>query len=296
MRFCTPLALGALALGILGFPNVTTAQPVPAVTQQSSPYTYADLADLSTNAPIVLHGAVRSASEIKGAQAVGLAPNHARFFVESDIISLIRGVGPLASRVQYLVDLPRSADGRAPKLRKKQPVLIFAQPVAAERAGSYSTNAIRLIAPDAQLPYDAASVAQIRTILAESVRKDAPPAVTAISNGFHVRGTLPGEGETQLFLDTKTGEPVSLIIQTSADGSRRWTAAFGEVVDEGNAHPRVGTLGWYRLACSLPRQLAVEKLGGTAPDDRRRAAADYAYVLRDLGQCARTRTPPPAAR
>ena len=35
----------------------------------------------------------------------------------------------------------------------------------------------------------------------------APPAITGVANGFHVPGTLPGEGETQLFLNTSTGEP-----------------------------------------------------------------------------------------
>jgi hypothetical protein len=296
MRASLPLALIYAATGSAGFPSVISAQTPISAPAAPSPYTYADLADLATNAPITLHGAIRSASQIRADQAPGLAAGHARFFVESDIISLIRGVGPLASRVQYLVDLPLTADGRAPKLKKKQPVLIFAQPVATSLAGSHSTNAIRLIAPDAQLPWDPATDSQVRTILGESVRKDAPPAITGIANGFHVPGTLPGEGETQLFLDTRTGEPVSITITMAADGSRQWSAAFGEVMDENHARPRTGTLGWYRLACGLPRMLPIEKLGGTAAEDRRRASADYTFVLRELGQCVRTRKAPPAAQ
>lgn len=296
MRARLSIALFAATAGIVGFPSVIMAQTPAQTALPASPYTFADLADLATNAPITLHGVIMKATQIKADRAVGLAPNKARFYVESDIISLIRGVGPLAPRVQYLVDLPLTAAGKPPKLAKKQSVLIFAQPIPGERAGSFSTNNIRLIAPDAQLPWDASSEAQLRAILSASVASESAPAITGIANGFHVPGTLPGEGETQLFLDTATGEPVSLTILTAADGSRRWSAAFGEVVDGNSDRPRTGTLGWYRLACGLPRQLPIEKLGGTAPEDRRRAAADYAYVLRELGQCVRTRTPPPAAR
>ena len=172
-------------------------------------------------------------------------------------------------------------------------MLLFARPVAGAAAGSSSTGSVQLIAPDAQLPWDAATESRLRAILTELVKPGAPPAITGIANGFHVPGTLPGEGETQLFLDTKTGEPVSITVLTAADGSRRWSAAFGEIVDESAPIPRQNTLGWYRLACGLPRSLPLSKLGGTAPEDRKKAAADYAVVLGALGQCTRTRTPPP---
>ena len=84
-------------------------------------------------------------------------------------------------------------------------------------------------------------------------------------------------------LDTKTGEPVSLTILTAPDGSRRWAAAFGEIVDGSAAVPARDTLAWYRLACGLPHQLPLSKLAGTAPEDRKKAAADYAVVLGALG-------------
>src|SRR3546814_1485109 len=84
--------------------------------------------------------------------------------------------------------------------------------------------------------------AQLRAILTELVEPGAPPAITGIANGFHVPGTLPGEGETQLFLNTVTGDPVSLTVLTAADGSRRWAAAFGEIVDGSAAVPARDTL------------------------------------------------------
>lgn len=285
----------AMIAGLLaltpGFAGVSAMQPTPP-TAAASPYSYADIADLATAAPIALHARIHSAVALKAAQAPGVGAGQSRFYVEADVVSLIRGAGPLASRISYLVDLPLDAKGKPQKPKKKAPVLLFARPVAGAAAGSNSTSSVRLVAPDAQLPWDAATEAQLRAVLTELVKPGAPPAITGIANGFHVPGTLPGEGETQLFLNTSTGEPVSLTILTAADGSRRWAAAFGEIVDGSAAVPARGTLAWYRLACGLPRQLPLNKLAGTAPEDRRKAASDYGIVLGALGQCTRTRKPP----
>jgi len=292
MRF--PLAAAAFGLSLLsvGIPAVSAMQgDDAAATGVQSPYSYSDLADLAVAAPIVIRAQIKDSAEVKPERAPGLAPGHSRFYVEADIISLIRGSGPLAKRVSYLVDLPLDARGKPAKLKKKQPVLLFAQPVAAS-SGSASTSSIRLVAPDAQLAWDAATEAQLRAILTELVKPGAPPKITGIANGFHVPGTLSGEGETQLFLDTANGDPVSLTITTRADGSRRWAAAFGEIV-EGAGIPKRNTLAWYRLACGLPKTLPLSKLAGTPAADRQKAASDYAAVLGALGDCARTRTPPP---
>lgn len=286
--------LPALALGILAASSCfysASAMQAPTPVATPSPYSYADIADLATIAPIAIHGRIYKTAVLKPEQAPGLKAGRARLYVEADVISLIRGSGPLAARVNYLVDLPLDAKGKAPKLKKKQPVLIFGRPVAGSAPGTRDTGSIRLVAPDAQLPWDAATEATLRAILTEAVKPGAPPAITGIANGFHVPGTLPGEGETQLFLDTKTGEPVSLTILTAADGSRRWGAAFGEIVDGSAAVPPRYTLAWYRLACGLPRQLPLAKLAGTAPEDRKKAASDYAVVLGALGECTRTRAP-----
>lgn len=293
MRALLPTALAGILLATGGIQPVSAMQTASAPATASA-YSYADIADLATAAPMTIHAQIRSATVLKPDRAPGLAAGHARFYVEADVVGLIRGSGPLAARITYLVDLPLAANGKAAKLKKKQPVLLFARPVAGTAAGTNSTGSVRLIAPDAQLLWDPATEAQLRAILTELVKPGAPPAITGIANGFHVPGTLPGEGETQLFLDTKTGEPVSLTILTAADGSRRWAAAFGEIVDGSAAVPKRNTLAWYRLACGLPKNLPLNKLAGTAPDDRRKAASDYAVVLGALGECTRTRKPPVA--
>jgi len=292
MRAFLPAALAGLVTLSYGIPQVSAMQAPPPAAAAASPFSYADIADLATSAPMVLHASIHTAAPLKPEQAPGLAAGRARFYVEANVISLIRGAGPLAARISYLVDLPLDARGKPVKLKKKQPVLLFARPVAGTSAGNNSTNSVRLVAPDAQLIWDPATDAQLRAVLTELVKPGAPPAITGIANGFHVPGTLPGEGETQLFLNTETGEPVSLTILTAADGSRRWAAAFGEIVDGSAAVPARGTLAWYRLACGLPRQLPLNKLAGTAPEDRRKAASDYGVVLGALGECTRTRKPP----
>lgn len=290
MRMTPPAIAALLALISSGIPSVfAMEQPAPAVAAAASPYSYADLADLAVTAPMAIHARIRKAAALKPEQAPGLAAGHVRFFIEADVVSLIRGSGPLAARISYLVDLPLAANGKAPKLKSKQPVLIFARPVAS--GTTTDTGSVRLVAPDAQLAWDPATEARLRAILTELVKPGAPPAITGIANGFHVPGTLPGEGETQLFLNTATGDPVSLTVITAADGSRRWAAAFGEIVDGSAAVPRRDTLAWYRLACGLPKALPLDKLAGTAPEDRKKAAADYAMILGALGECTRTRAP-----
>ena len=282
----------AALIGLNGGISGASAMQAPVAAAPASPYSYADVADLATTAPMAIHARIASASALKPERAPGLAAGYSRFYVEADVISLIRGAGPLAARINYLVDLPLAANGKPVKLKKKQPVLIFARAVAGAAAGANSTASVQLVTPDAQLPWDPATEARLRAILTEMVQPGAPPAITGFANGFHVPGALPGEGETQLFFDTATGEPMSLTILTSTDGSRRWAAAFGEIVDGSAAVPARGTLGWYRLACGLPRPLADGKLAGTPPEDRRKATSDYGVVLGALGECTRTRKPP----
>src|SRR3546814_14934622 len=103
-----------------------------------SPYGEAAIADLATAAPVGLHARIADSARVEPERFPGLAAGHSRTYVEADIVSLIRGAGPLAKRVAYLVDLPLGARGKPVKLKKHQPVLLFARPVAA--AGSTSTS------------------------------------------------------------------------------------------------------------------------------------------------------------
>ena len=69
----------------------------------------------------------------------------------------------------------------------------------------------------------------------------------AIGNAFHVAGSLPGEGETQMFLTTADARPVSLSILRRPGEQPRWAVALAEIVDEAAGPPQRDTFLWYRL-------------------------------------------------
>lgn len=285
LRHFAAFSVAMAAVVVLLQQSVVAAQSLPAPPVATSPYSYADVADLATLAPAVVDAKVRKVIAVPPEKAPGVAAGYARILVEADVLTLIRGSGALAARITYLADVKPLPNGKLPKF-KKQRVLLFA------RLTPGNTGSVQLIAPDAQLPWDAATDALTRRILGEAVRADAPPAILGIANGFHVPGTLPGEGETQLFLRTETGVPVSLSVIRRPDAPPQWAAAFGEIVDGSAAVPARNTLTWYRLACGLPRSLPVGALAGTEGADRETAVADYRFVLAELADCTRTRTPP----
>ena len=245
--------------------------------------TYADVADLALAAPVAAHVQVRDAIRLKDERAVGLEPGMTRFYVEADVLSLIRGARGLPGQVTYLVDLPNDARGRAPKLRDDTQFILLAATVA-ERPGE-----LRLAAPDAQLPYSPALADRLRDILHDATRSDAPPEITGIGRAFHVPGTLPGESETQIFLQAADGRPVSLSILRRPGEEPRWAVALSEIVDNAAAAPEPDTLLWYRLACTLPGRLPPQSFAEADPSQAAAIEADYRLVMESLGPCARTR-------
>jgi hypothetical protein len=265
---------------------ILAASAVPAESQTpppAAPPTYADLADLALPAQVVAHVRVARTARLKPAEAPGLAPGRTRFYVQADVISLIRGPGEMPARVSYLVDLPNHPDGKAPKLRNKEERLIFAA-IVAGRPGE-----LRLLAPDAQISSAPADAARLRAILREAAEARAAPRISGIGKAFHVPGSLPGESETQVFLLTADGRPVSLNIVRRPGQAPRWSVALTEIVDESAAAPVRNSLLWYRLACGLPRALPPQSLSEAGQVEAAAIRADYRFVLNELGVCERTR-------
>ena len=241
---------------------------------------YAQIADRVVGAPAILDVRIRSATRIKGPEAANVAAGHQRFYVEADVLALIRADAPLPARVGYVVDVPLDARGRAPKLNKRR-VLLFARPVAGQ------PTMIQLTTLDGQRDWSAELDALIRRIAREVVAPDAPPAITGLGNAFHVPGSLPGEGETQIFVQTANGAPISLSILRRPGEQKRWAVALGEIVDDAAAAPPRDTLLWYRLACGLPRALPATSLADAEPENAAAAREDYRFVLEQLGPCKR---------
>jgi len=241
---------------------------------------YAQIADRVVGAPAILDARIRSAARIKGPEAANVAARHQRFYVEADVLALIRADAPLPARVGYVVDVPLDARGRTPKLNKRR-VLLFARPVAGQ------ATMIQLTTLDGQRDWSAELDAMIRRIAREVVAPDAPPTITGLGNAFHVPGSLPGEGETQIFVQTATGAPISLSILRRPGEQKRWAVALGEIVDDAAAAPARDTLLWYRLACGLPRALPATSLADAEPENAAAAREDYRFVLEQLGPCRR---------
>ncbi len=269
------IALAALAL------QPADSQELPAPT----PVAYADLADLALGAPVVAHVRVDDADVLSARETGIVPPGHRRFLIEADVVALIRGDGGLPARVSYLVDLPADARGRAPRIRGRTEYLVAARRVPGRPAE------LRLVAPDAQLAFTPATAARLREIVRESLDPAAPPRITGIGRAFHVPGSLPGESETQFFLQTADGRPISLTVLRRPGERPRWSVALGEMVDDAALAPRPETLLWYRLACTLPAAAPASSLADAAAAEARAIRADYRLVIEGLGPCTRHRVP-----
>ncbi|HYE28198.1 MAG TPA: hypothetical protein VEA61_08185 [Allosphingosinicella sp.] len=275
LTFC----IGALAAALLAVAAADSdSQPLPAPGP-----TYADLADLALAAPVAAHVRVTGAAAVKAERAPGLRPGFVRFYVEAALVSLIRAPQSLPTRLGYLVDLPRDAKGKAPKLRKGSEFLLLAAPVAGRPAE------LRLIAPDAQIPFTAERAGTLRSIVREASAASPPPRIAGVGRAFHVPGAVRGESETQIFLQTADGTPVSLTVLRRPGENPLWAVALSEIVDEAAAAPAPGTLLWYRLACGLPRALPRPSLAEADAASAAAIEADYRFVLGQLGPCARSR-------
>jgi hypothetical protein len=282
-KFSVKIAASALALSYPSA-NMAFAHQNTAETGQVRPSTgYAATVDLVLQAPVIVDATIRSASRIKGAEAAGVAPGSARFYVEADVAALIRGQA-VPPRIGFLIDVPLDARGRAPRLRRER-IIAFARPVPG-RAGQ-----LQLVRRDSYQIWTPESDQGVRAVVRETLQPDAPPAITGVGNAFHVPGVLPGEGETQIFLITDSGDPVSLTVLRRPGEQRRWAVALGEIVDDAAGPPQRDTLLWYRLACGLPRALPPASTANEEPNRAQLAREDYQFVLRELGSCDRGGAP-----
>ena len=248
---------------------------------ETKPLYYADVADVVTRAPVVAIATITRTDWLKKELAVNVPPGHARLLITASVTSLLRGESGLPARIEYLLDVPLTAANRPPKMRK-QKVLIAASPVSSKPA------MLQLVSSRAQLPWSPDTEAKARAILAEVVAPTAPPQIIGVTSAFHVPGSLPGESETQIFLKTANGSPVSLGILRRPGEVPRWTVALGEMIDETAPAASPDTLLWYRLACFLPESLPGGAVADLSSEDALAATVDYRFVITRLGPCHRT--------
>jgi hypothetical protein len=242
--------------------------------------TYADLATLSDQSELVIRAQIRRQTALKPDRAPGLAPGFARLYMEARTVALISGRSAVGQNLAYLVDVPLDARGRPPRFKGREMVL-FANRVPG-RAGE-----LQLVNEAGQLDYSPALEERLRPILTELLAPKAPPRITGINDALAVPGTLVGESETQIFLATTNRAPASITILRRPGQRPEWGVSWGEIIDSAARPPQRDTIGWFRLACSLPAQLPSNANLARDANARRLATADYAMVLEQLGPCER---------
>lgn len=279
------LARNLLSLAALAAAACLPSTPAAAQLAPTAEPTYADLADLGDAAQLVVHARVRKQVTVEPERATGIAPGHVRLYIEAETQALISGNVPLGQSLQYLVDVPLTAKGKPPKLKKSE-VILFARAVPGR------PGAVQLVAPDAQLPWSAGLEARLRPILAGLVAPGTPPKVSGIRDALSIAGNLSGESETQVFLRTPDGAPLAMSVVRRPGFPPAWGVSYSEIVDQAVRAPQPQTIAWYRLACFLPASLPPAANLSSSQTDRARAEADYRFILQQLGPCPRTRKPP----
>lgn len=283
-----PLALVAGAL-LLAPPALAQTPREPAQSPANAAAggaTYADLVSLAEASEMVIRAQIRRQTEVEPERAPGLAPGHARLYIEADTQALIAGRSAVGEGLVYLIDLPRDARGKPPKL-KDRTVLLFASPAG---LGPKGRAQLQLAGNAAQLDYSPELETRLRPILAELLAGDPPPIITGVKDALAVPGTLTGESETQIFLETRSGAPVSVTVLRRPAQEPVWGVSWGEIIDSSASAPRRETLRWYRLACALPQELPSSANLSREADARALAARDYAFMRRELGECSRALT------
>lgn len=274
-----PFKLLIFAICALGSAGAMAAQEQDAAAP--TPITYADLVALSDPSQLVLRAQIKRQIALEPERSTGVAAGFVRLYIEAETLALLAGNTPVGESLRYLVDVPLDPGGKVPKL-KKQEVLLFARAVPS-RPGE-----LQLVNNAGQQLYSAALEARLRDILRDLASPDAPPVVTGVRDALSVAGNLVGESETQIFLETQSGAPVSITVLRRPGRPPAWGVSWGEIIDQSARPPEPESIEWYRLACALPSRLPEEANLAQGSAVRALAARDYALVMGALGPCART--------
>jgi len=281
--------VGASGLAAQNSTSAVNALPPQSLEGLAARATYVDFVSLAESSELVVRAQIRRQTTVEPERAPGLKPGFARLYVQADTLALISGTRRVSESLVYLVDVPLTAKGKPPKLKKRE-VLLFAN---ASGRGPKGATQLQLAAPTAQLAYTPALEQRLRPILTSLVAPDQPPIITGVSDALAVPGTLAGESETQIFLKTKDRSPVSVTVLRRPGQPPAWGVSWGEIIDSSARAPQPETLRWYRMACALPDSLPSSANLARDPGARRLAANDYGYMINALGPCARAITEPP---
>ena len=281
-NLCAALA-ATLALPLAACASTGTALsqdvPVAELPPAQAP-TYADLVTMAMAADTVAIVAVEDQIAFPEERAPDVPPSHIRLYIELLTQNLLSGPQAVGAQLAFVVDQRRDPDGDAPDLEDRQ-FLVFGD------LSQSQPGALQLLSSDSMLPAGPQLEARVRRVLTQLAAADVPPAVTGLRDVISVPGNLVGESETQMFVETDTGAPVSLTVIRRPGMTPQWGVSLGELVDASAQPPERETLTWYRLACFLPRELPDNSFLQRDRASQDQARADYAYILSELGTCER---------
>lgn len=267
----------------------STVIPVaPAVSQDNSAAelgpgqdpTYADLVTFALDADLVAIVTVDDQIAFSEERAPNVPPARVRLYIESLTRNLLAAPGGTGESLVFVTETDRERDGDPPDWEDRD-FVIFADLVR-ERPGF-----VQLVSSRAMFPSGPVIEGRVRRVLRQLAEADVPPAITGVRDVISVPGNLAGESETQMFIETESGAPVSLTVIRRPGMRPQWGVSLGEIVDMTARPPEPETIAWFRFACSLPRELPGDAFLQTDRESVSRAMDDYDYVLRQLGPCER---------
>lgn len=249
----------------------------------AGPLSWTDLADLALASPVVLSAMIRKADRLGRKDAPDVAAGEARVLVRADLVAALKAPTLLPAGAAWIWQGPVDARGRPP-FGKAAPVMVFAALLSG--GGDPAVQALRLVSPHGQQPFTAQSEAAVRDILSQAIRPGAGGLmVTGVSDGFRSAGDIADSSESQFFLATEGGKPMTLIVRRAPGTAAIVRVATDEFVDRA-APVQPSTLLWRGLACGLPDALPPRLA------ENPELAADYALARESIGLCGRTVSPP----
>lgn len=216
-------------------------------------------------------------------EAPDVPAGEVRAIVRAALQAAIRAPAVLPAEAAWRWQGPADSRGRAP-IPKGAPLLVFAEPLPG--GGNPAVQPLKLTSRDGQQPWSADGEAIVRDVLKQALARNARVMlVTGVKDAFRSQGDVPGAAESQYFLETTDGLPLTLLVTRQPDTDPMVRVATGDLVDRAQpVSPQ--TLLWRGLACGMPATLPA------ALADNKDLVADYAVARATIGPCGRRLTPP----
>jgi hypothetical protein len=268
------------------FAVLPATAPADAQVQAPPPIALAwtDWADLALAAPVVLAGTLTDVERASRKESADLPPGEGRAIVRAGLTAALKAPGLLPAEAAWRWEGAVDAR-RRPPFAPKAPVLVFGEPLSG--GGNPAVQPLRLVARHGQQPWSPAAEAIVRDILrqAQALGKAGSgaqaPMVTGVADGFRTTGDVPGVSESQFFLTSADGVPLTLLVRRAPGTGPQVMVATGELVDRARpVAPR--TLLWRGLACGLPGGLPAALAADAG------LVSDYALARASIGACGRT--------